>query len=565
MRPHWISLILWLTAIWLSGATWPAEAQTRAALVIGNNNYARLPKLDNAVNDSTAVAAEFRKSAFDVAELRDAGLDAIASGMRRFLQTIANGGVGVFYFSGHGLQNQGLNFLAPVDYAIDKGVSTEGLISLSGLLDAIDAAKPKLAVIIIDACRDDPFPTAALAQPVRRGLSEVARQIPAGTIVIYAASSNQTALDSLPGERSKHGLFTGALLDTLRQTGLEIRDVAHRVRYAVMQKARAVGHRQIPAIYENLTAGEFHLAQRLPPASRADLAPPALPNAIRLLLPFAVGGPSDVLVRAALPLLAKELGREIVAENHIDVQGDRVTGMLAAGPKDGSLMLVSPFAASARRQKANDRRLAPVAMLFDTPLSLAVSKRSQARTLGELLGGAKAQGRKLVMQVAQPSGSPTDICGRQALQKFGATEIELVRVNGEAVAVKAALDGAADLVCTSTIALRAMAASQPNFGLKELAEVRWSATPSTEALRVLATGPQGYDIVAPNWLAVFSAAEVSDSVREVIAAAIGRLQRRPEFIQAVKKANGLPVSADQATPAGLLNALLLGVALQDDN
>jgi len=562
MRANWCRLIAWLATIWL--VTSPAEAETRAALVIGNNNYARVPRLTNAVNDSRAIAAQLRMSGFDVAELRDAGAGEIASGSSRFLRSIANGGVGLFYFSGHGLQVRGLNFLVPVDYSIDKEITTEGLISLSWLLDAIDAAKPKLVIIILDACRDDPFPAELLVKPTSRGLSEVARPVPSGTLVLYAASSNQTALDSVPGETSEHGLFTAVLLDTMRQSDLEVRDVAHRVRYTVMQKAQAVGHRQIPAIYENLVAGEFYLAHREPLPSRPSLTATALPNNIRLVLPFAAGGPSDVLVRAALPLLAKELGREIVAENLIDVQGDRVTGLLADGPKDGSLLLVLPFASAARRVRANDQRLAPVAMMFDTPLSIAINVRSPARTLGEVLDSARQRGRKLVMHVAL-KGSPTDMCGQQAVEKLGADEIEIHRENGEARAVQAALDEAADLVCTSTIALRTMAAAKPNFGLKELAEVRWSATPSTESLRIQATGPQGYDIIAPNWLAVFSAAEVSDNVRGTIAAAIGRLQRNPEFVRTAKKANGLPVSADQATPGGLLNALLLGVALQDAN
>jgi uncharacterized caspase-like protein len=142
-----------LAAIWLAGATPTSEAQTRAGLVIGNNSYARLAPLANAVNDSTAVAAELRKSGFEVTELRDAGAGKMASATHLFLRSIASGGVGLFYFSGHGLQIRGLNFLAPVDYPIDNATPTEGLISLSGLLDAIDAAKPKLVVIVVDACR----------------------------------------------------------------------------------------------------------------------------------------------------------------------------------------------------------------------------------------------------------------------------------------------------------------------------------------------------------------------------------------------------------------------------
>jgi tripartite-type tricarboxylate transporter receptor subunit TctC len=270
-------------------------------------------------------------------------------------------------------------------------------------------------------------------------------------------------------------------------------------------------------------------------------------------------------------LIASELGREVIAENIIDVQGDRVAEILANGPKDGSLLLISPFAAAARRLKTSDDRLVPVGMLFDTPLTIAVNKRSPARNLGELLDTARQAGRRLIMQIARPSGSPTDICGQQALKKLG-DQIELVPVNGEALAVQAAISGSADLICTSSMAFRHMAAGQPNFSLrqpnfslKELAEVRWSASPSTEALRVQAVGPQGYDIIAPNWLGLFIAADADEKIKHALAAVIGRLQRNPAFVQAAKRAHGLPVSTDQASPDGLLNALRLGAALQELN
>lgn len=541
-----------------------AQAQNRAALLIGNDTYAHLPQLANAANDATAFAGELRKASYQVTLLSEADSAATRSGVHRFLAAISNGGVGVFYFSGHGVQLAGRNFLIPVDYAPGATKSTEGMLSLPDLLDAVDAAKPKLVVIIVDACRDDPFPASDPARPEARGLSEIARPLPSGTLVLYAASSNQLALDAIPGHQSENGLFTGVLLETIRQKNLEIRDVAQRVRYSVMQRARAVGHRQIPAIYENLAAGEFYLSHGDAAAVPPMITPAALPTRIKIVLPFASGGPSDVLTRAAIPLFARELGREVTAENVIDVQGDRVTAMLASGPKDGSLLLVMPFAAAARRLKINDERLAPVGMLFDTPLSIAVNKNSPARNLGEMLDMANQAGRKLVMQVARPSGSPTDICGQQALKKLGA-QIELVHVNGEALAVQAAISGSADLICTSSMAFRHMAAAQPNFALKELAEVRWSASPSTETLRVQAVGPQGYDIIAPNWLGLFISADVDNEVRRAMVAAVGRLQRNPAFVRGAIRAHGLPVSRDQATPDGLLNALRLGVALQETN
>jgi tripartite-type tricarboxylate transporter receptor subunit TctC len=564
---HWFSACFCraLFCLWVATLSSVVHAQTRSAFVVGNNEYVDLPSLANAINDATGLAAELRKSGFEVTHLSNAKASVFKDGLARFLGSVANGGTGVFYFAGHGAQILGRNYLAPVDFSFNPSAPTVGLVSLPELLNEIDKAKPKLVVIILDACRDEPFPVAGLAKPATRGLAEVARPVPAGTLVIYAASSNQTALDVVPGERSSNGLFTGTLLEVLRQTDIEIRDVAQRVRYTVMQKARASGHLQIPAIYENLSAGEFYLSDRQRPAPSAATISTKVPPRIKVILPFAAGGPSDVLTRAALPLMAQELGREVTAENIIDVQGDRVAALLASGAKDGSTLLVSPFAAAARRLKANDDRLAPIGMLFDTPLSIAVNAVSPARSVGELLDATTQAGRKLVMQVARPPGSPTEICGQQALKKFGADRIELVPVNGEALAVQALVEGKADLICTSTMALRNMAANQPNFRLKELAEVRWSASPSTETLRVQPIGPQGYDIIAPNWLGVFVAAEVDREIKDSIAAAIGRLQRNPTFAQAAKRAHGLPVSSDQATADGLLNALRLGAALQEIN
>jgi hypothetical protein len=482
--PHWcakrVSFVLY--ALWVGALASPVHGQTRSAFVVGNNAYTHLATLANAVNDAAGLGAELRKSGFDVTLMSDAKAIQIADGMARFYGSITNGGVGVFYFSGHGAQIRGRNYLVPVDYSFSPSAPLAGLVSLPELLDGIDKAKPKLVVIILDACRDEPFPLVEPAKPAALGLAEIARPVPAGTLVLYAASSNQSALDRVPGEKSNNGLFTGTLLEVLRQTHLEIRDVAQRVRYTVMQKARKAGHHQIPAIYENLSAGEFYLHDRRPPAIPSPPISPKIPARIKVVLPFASGGPNDVMTRSALPLIAHELGREVTAENIIDIQGDRVTAMLASGPKDGSILLISPFASAAHRLRVKDDRLAPVGMLFDTPLSIVVNAHSPARNLGELLDGATQADRKLVMQVARPAGSPTDICGQQAWKKFGSDRIELEPVNGEALAIQALMVGKADLICMSTMAFRNMAVTQPNFALKVLAEVRWSASPSTETL-----------------------------------------------------------------------------------
>lgn len=163
---------------WLAMLSPGVHAQTRTALLIGNNNYPHLAQLANAVNDATAFANELRKAGFRVTHLSDADAAAARGGVDQFLSSISNGGVGVFYFSGHGVQQAGRNFLIPVDHAPGASKSTERMLSLPDLLDAVDAARPKLVVIIIDACRDDPFPTSDPARPEARGLSELARPLP---------------------------------------------------------------------------------------------------------------------------------------------------------------------------------------------------------------------------------------------------------------------------------------------------------------------------------------------------------------------------------------------------
>src|SRR5580704_16456181 len=92
------------------------SAQPRVALVIGNNSYLRIPQLDNAVNDAISIAQELRNAGFQIIFVVDGKAESINEAKLRFLNAIANGGIGVFYFSGHGVQVEGRNYLLPVDF-----------------------------------------------------------------------------------------------------------------------------------------------------------------------------------------------------------------------------------------------------------------------------------------------------------------------------------------------------------------------------------------------------------------------------------------------------------------
>jgi tripartite-type tricarboxylate transporter receptor subunit TctC len=533
------------------------SAQPRVALVIGNNSYLRISQLDNAVNDAISIAQELRKSGFQIISVVDGKAENINEAKHRFLKAIANGGIGVFFFSGHGVQVEGRNYLLPVDFSARSldGLAREG-ISVPNILDEIDSAKPKLNIVILDSCRDNPFVATDSGLASARGLSEVARPIPTGTLVLYAASSNQTALDALPGPRSANGLFTGELLAAMQEPSLEIRDLAQKVRYSVMEKALSVGHLQVPALYDNLSPGAFYLSR--PPAQRPFQASGSLPQKIKIIIPFAAQGPSDGVIRAMAPFLSRALGREIVLENQIDIQGERVAALIADGPTDGSVLLVSPYASAARRFAVNDVRLMSLGIFADTPLSLVVNSKNHAKNLSDLVAATMAAKRRLRMTVPL-RGSVAEMCGQQAQKKLGM--IDLASVNGEAIAISEVINGTADFTCASAASVRSMA-SQSNSPIREIAEVRSTASPFARKLQVESTGAQGFDIVAPNWLGLFASSRLNADLARSLSAAVARLQEDPAYAQAISRFQALPVSAEQATPDGLTRMLQLAISLQ---
>jgi hypothetical protein len=146
---------------------------------------------------------------------------------------------GFFFFFCHGVQSNGLNYLIPVDANIPGENFLRGrAVLMQAVLDELNDAHNSLNVVVLDACRDNPF---AWGRSGNRGLAMVSRQ-PAGSIIVYATSAGQQAAD---GE-GRNGLFTGQLLNNLGDTGLEVSEVFRRTGADV---SAASGNRQIPAVY----------------------------------------------------------------------------------------------------------------------------------------------------------------------------------------------------------------------------------------------------------------------------------------------------------------------------
>jgi hypothetical protein len=226
--------------LWISGSS--AQSSTalntlpRSALVIGNTRYADAP-LKNPANDARAIAGELEKLAFKVNVQLDAGRAQMTGAIQAFGSELAKvKGVGLFYYAGHGAQLAWRNYLIPVDAAIDKlDDMRDKTVELNSLLQGLIKAGNPMNVIILDACRDNPF--GAKVPTEAKGLSQF--DAPPGSLLAYATSPGNTASD---GE-GENGLYTESLLRELNVPETKIEDVFKRVRLAVRRGSQG---RQIP-------------------------------------------------------------------------------------------------------------------------------------------------------------------------------------------------------------------------------------------------------------------------------------------------------------------------------
>ncbi|HEY4252987.1 MAG TPA: caspase family protein [Roseomonas sp.] len=243
--------------------------ERRVALVIGNQDYRDIRKLENSVADARAMAAQLRERGFQVFD----GYDLDRRGMNRliadFEASLAARTIAVAYYAGHGVQVGAGNVLIPVDAtAQTERELTEDGIRLSELMERMAAANSAASggfnLLIVDACRDNPFRNQGRSVGVSRGLTATGSS---GVMVLYAAGTNQQALDRLGADdRDPNGLFTRVLLRTMRTPGMPVREVIGRVRTEVATAARRVGHDQTPAIYDE-AIGDFVFTPAAAPAT----------------------------------------------------------------------------------------------------------------------------------------------------------------------------------------------------------------------------------------------------------------------------------------------------------
>ena len=253
-------LLIIAAANWLVFSTVTASAERRVALVIGNSSYQNVARLPNPIKDAEAIAQMFRKAGFEAVQLRtDLGYLDFRRTLRRFEDASAGADIAVVFYAGHGIELDGTNYMIPIDakLAVDRDAKDEA-IELGRLTEAVQSSK-RLSLVILDACRDNPFLNAMQRQhqAVRsttrgRGLIDPTGEMRRDMLIAYAAKEGSTANDG----KGEHSPFTMAILHNLTEPGLDIRLAFGRIRDEVL---KATNNQQEPYVYTSIGADSISL------------------------------------------------------------------------------------------------------------------------------------------------------------------------------------------------------------------------------------------------------------------------------------------------------------------
>ncbi len=244
------------------GLAAPASAK-RVALVIGNDDYAQVAKLQKAVNDARAIGATLGALGFDVLRAENVSRREMNRQLQLFASQLETGDEALFFFAGHGVEIAGRNYLLPVDIPnVEPGQDdfvTAEAIAVDQVLQRIRSRGTRVAILMLDACRNNPFPRdGTRGVGATRGLGRL--EAPEGAFVLYSAGVGQTALDRLSNsDANPNSVFTRSLIPLLRQPGLSLTQTARRVRVEVQKLATTVSHDQRPAYYDEVT-GDFYFS-----------------------------------------------------------------------------------------------------------------------------------------------------------------------------------------------------------------------------------------------------------------------------------------------------------------
>jgi hypothetical protein len=218
--------------------------EKKVALVVGNSEYKNLAKLKNPINDANDVSNALKNLGFEVMTVTNATQSRLDRKLREFSVKLNTAGVGLFYFAGHGIEVEKKNYLVPLQANISDKLSVKyNALSVDEVVDRMKSSKTRLNLVVLDACRNDPFS--------RGGGGLAVMPNAKGTLIAYATAAGSVAKDNRSG---RNGLYTKHFLKYIKKANLNQRDLFHKIRTDVYRES---GQDQLPYLNDG-TIGDFY-------------------------------------------------------------------------------------------------------------------------------------------------------------------------------------------------------------------------------------------------------------------------------------------------------------------
>src|SRR6202049_4396286 len=312
------SLALSVTASLLAFAE-PAHAQKRVALVIGNNDYKNVPKLQKAVNDAHTMGETLKQLGFSVMVAENQTRQAFSETLLAFDKTVSAGDTAFFFYAGHGFEIAGQNFLLPTDVpAASEGqeeLVRDASVLADRIIERLQNKKVRTSILVFDACRNNPFERAGTRAVAGSGGLAPMTQLPEGVFSVFSAGPRQTALDRLSNnDDNPNSVFTRTFAKELLQPGQNLVQVAQRTRRVVSEMAETVRHKQIPVYFDQMVDDVFlnGLAKGQGEAAKETGKEPAKPaeplQKVAALPPVQRLAPSNDSVNAPIAMFSRHNG-----------------------------------------------------------------------------------------------------------------------------------------------------------------------------------------------------------------------------------------------------------------
>jgi hypothetical protein len=290
----------------------PAHAERRVALVIGNNDYKNVPKLQKAVNDARTMGDTLKQLGFSVMVAENQNRQQFSQTLLEFDNAVEPGDTALFFYAGHGFEIAGQNFLLPTDVPAATEGQEELVRDASVLADRIverlQNRKVRTSILVFDACRNNPFERSGTRAVVGGGGLVPMTQLPEGVFSVFSAGYKQTALDRLSSDdNSPNSVFTRTFAKELLQPGESLVEVAQHTRRLVSEMAETIGHKQIPAYADQMVDDVFLNGRtKGTPAATADLPP----QKVAALPPVSVPrkAPSNDSINAPIAMFMRHNG-----------------------------------------------------------------------------------------------------------------------------------------------------------------------------------------------------------------------------------------------------------------